>query len=153
MLVEDSDSDAYTVRRVLRNHMKHPCFVRWARSAEEAEEFLQNQPDMVDVVLLDLMLPDTKDEMESFQRMEKVARSRPIVILTSLNDHDLAVDLVANGAEDYVRKSQVTTDPKILCDAIEFAICRHKNIQILQDNNRYKDQIIQWVTGSYSVMK
>ena len=152
--VEDSDTDAYTVERALGRYAKHVFSLHRARSMQEAEQMLR-ESDEWDVVLLDLELPDTKDRTESFMRLEKARRKgMPVLVLTSVNDHELALNLVDNGVEDYVRKSIICSNPDALCEAIDFAIHRFKNFQQMKDSKekqlKEKDQVIQWVTGGYS---
>ncbi len=57
----------------------------------------------IDVVLLDLMLPDGEG-LETFLRVRQVALDLPIVILSGLDDRALALTAVQEGAEDFLVK-------------------------------------------------
>lgn len=161
--IEDSDTDAYAVERALQQHPgkgseKQACsyILKRVTTMREAEETLRDS-DQWDIILLDLELPDTSDRTETFARLAALKADHiPALILTSVNDHQLAVSLVDDGAEDYVRKSAICRQPETLCEAIEFAICRHNNFNAMKDQKNKeleeKDQVIQWVTGSYSKM-
>ena len=114
LLVEDSETDAYAISRVLQHHMEFPCELKHVESMAEAETLLQQNKDAIDLILLDLGLPDTQGGNDTFQRLENVKEHVPVIVLTSVHDHDLAIGMVDDGAEDYVRKSSVTADPDIL---------------------------------------
>src|SRR5262245_3053322 len=60
----------------------------------------------VDVVLLDLILPDSED-LETFARVHARAPNLPVVILTSLDDVSLAARAVELGAQDYLLKTKL----------------------------------------------
>ncbi|MCB9989693.1 MAG: response regulator [Rhodospirillales bacterium] len=152
LLIEDSESDAYTVKRVLSKHMKHPCRVVHAESMAEAEGILSTGD--IDLILLDLGLPDTDGGHDTFHRLSGVKEDIPVIILTSMNDHEMAVSIVGKGAEDFVRKSVISSAPDVLCDVIDFSVCRHKNMLEIKAQKEKeineKNEVIQWVTGGYS---
>lgn len=155
LLVEDSETDAYTVQRVLKNHMHSPYQLHHVECMTDAEVLLKdaNRKDF-NVILLDLGLPDTKDGKETLHRIEAIREDIPVVILTSVNDHDLAVELIGDGAEDFVKKSTIANEPQVICDAIDFAIQRHNNLTTLKDSTSKKikeqEQVIGWMSGDYS---
>jgi glutamate dehydrogenase (NAD(P)+) len=60
----------------------------------------------IDLVLLDLTLPETQD-LETFIRVRARVPRVPIVILTGLDDIRLAAKAVEAGAEDYLVKTQL----------------------------------------------
>ncbi|MCB1556377.1 MAG: response regulator [Alphaproteobacteria bacterium] len=145
LLVEDSKTDAYVVIRALSKRASCPCDIIHAHSMKEAEQHLLNEKG-IDIVLLDLGLPDTVDNHDTFKRLDEARGDIPVIVLTSVHDHALAVGLVDSGAADYVRKASIHSDPEILCDAVDFAVCRHKNVsKMIQE----KDQVIGWMRGTY----
>lgn len=155
LLIEDSSSDVYAVRRALEKSGKHSYRITTAGMIAEAEAALSDKGHAFDVILLDLGLPDTSDSRDTFSRLRTVAETIPVIILTSMEDHDQAVRFVKDGAEDYFRKSMLGIAPEALYDAIEFAVCRHQNLLTLKEEKdqqlKEKDRMIEWVTGSYSV--
>lgn len=154
LLVEDSETDAYTVRRILSKHMGHPCRIKHVECMTDAEAALK-EDNNIDLILLDLGLPDTAGGEDTFQRVENVKDEIPVIILTSVHDHELAVGIVDKGAEDYVRKSSISSDPEILCEAIDFAVCRHEKFESIKEEAdkelEEKDRVIGWMCGDYSV--
>jgi signal transduction histidine kinase len=76
----------------------------------------------IDVVLLDLMLPDSIGRFYTFTTAQAQAPGVPIVILTGFKDEDFAISTVRMGAQDYLIKGQV--DSSQLVRTIRFAIRR-----------------------------
>ncbi len=76
----------------------------------------------IDVVLLDLMLPDCEG-LQTFLRVRRAAIGIPIVVLTGLDDQVLALTALQEGAEDFLVKGQVNGD--ILARSLRFAIERN----------------------------
>ena len=60
----------------------------------------------MDVVLLDLSLPDSKGWV-TFEKAHAARPEIPIVVLTGLNDQAFAVRAIRHGAKDYLIKGQV----------------------------------------------
>ncbi len=157
LLIEDSDADRYTIRRIFNKSFDHPCNVTEVYRMKDAEAHLLGARTKFDAILLDLGLPDTLGGRDTYARLEAVNPGVPVIILSNLENHELAVELVANGASDFVRKSMMLAVPECLCDAVGFAVCRHKNFEAMQGEKdrllEQKDQVIGWMTGGYSVQK
>jgi DNA-binding response OmpR family regulator len=79
----------------------------------------------VDAVLLDLSLPDSQG-FETFSRLRAQAPDVPVIVLTSLEDEELALGAAREGAQDYVVKGSV--NPQSLARSISFAIERHRTL-------------------------
>jgi len=75
----------------------------------------------VDVVLLDLVLPDSED-LDTFARVHARAPDLPVVILTGLDDVSTAARAVELGAQDYLLKAKM--DQAGLRRSIRYAIER-----------------------------
>ncbi len=75
----------------------------------------------IDVVLLDLMLPDS-EELDTFFRVRAAAPDLPIVILSGLDDVTLAAKAVQAGAQDYLVKAHLNS--ALLLRSIRYAIER-----------------------------
>lgn len=153
LLVEDSQTDAYTTQRVLKEHMRHPCAVQHVECIKDARKVLKHSSGF-DVVLLDLGLPDTNGGHDTFQHIKELEPDLPVIVLTSVNDHDMAVEMIGDGAEDYVRKSLISMEPNILCDTIDFAVSRYrctKNaLAQKEDIIEEKDKVLSWMSGGYT---
>jgi len=123
LLLEDNSGDARLIRELLRDIQGHAIEMVTAESLAQAFDRLKEGP--VDVALVDLSLPDSHG-LETFQRLGEAFPALPLVLLTGLNDQDIAIQAVRQGAQDYLVKGEV--DGHILIRAIHYAIER-KRIQ------------------------
>ncbi len=154
LLIQDSPTDAEIVRRALRKGLPDGCIVHTAGTMAQAESFLNDRSD-IDIILLDLGLPDTRGRADTFMRLEKAKKSEiPTMILTSVSDHALAVELVGSGAQDFVGKQVAGRDPAALCESVMFAIARHKNLQKAERRadmaQHEKEMLLHYANGGYS---
>ncbi|MBM3264147.1 MAG: response regulator, partial [candidate division Zixibacteria bacterium] len=60
----------------------------------------------VDVVLLDLSLPDSEGA-ETVRRMSASMRQIPVIILTGLDDTQIAIQAIRDGAQEYLIKGRM----------------------------------------------
>lgn len=157
LLVEDSPEDAFLVGRAIDKNLPGRFQLSHMTTMADAEAYLKVHKDDINLILLDLGLPDTKDGRDTFAHMKEYAPEIPVVVLTGMDDHDLAVALVREGAEDFVNKGLIHDKPELLRDVLEFAACRH---QLMEDtakkhqaHMKEKDEVISWMSGDYSVKK
>lgn len=61
------------------------------------------------VVLLDLDLPDTVDHLATIGELRDAAPDVPVVVLSGMEEHDVALDTVRAGAQDYLPKRLLST--------------------------------------------
>ncbi|MBL7688461.1 MAG: response regulator, partial [Bdellovibrionaceae bacterium] len=124
LLIEDNDDHAQMIARHLgRTDEVKPRLTRSQRLSEGLTHLTQNA---VDVLLLDLGLPDsTMDSTLPVALRE--SPDTPIIVLSSIEDRELAVRMVHQGAQDYLCKSEINTDQ--LIRSIRYAIER-KEIQV-----------------------
>jgi len=119
LLIEDNPGDARLIAEILRE-ARSPRFTlkHTGRLSAGLECLAQGE---VDVVLLDLNLPDSV-ELEGLARAQAQAPQVPIVVLTGLADDALATEAMRAGAQDYLIKGQI--DAELLARAIRYAIER-----------------------------
>lgn len=82
----------------------------------------------IDVVLLDLSLPDA-DGLTTLVKVREQEPDVPIVVLTGHDDEQLAVEAMKSGTQDFLVKGQI--DNQILVRAIRYAIERHRLLRSL----------------------
>lgn len=156
LLVEDSESDAYAVRRFLEAYMKLPHSVVRVTTLEQAEQAVSSRDTHFDIVLLDLGLPDSTGNWETYSRMSVYKEKLPIIVLTSVDDDDLAIKMLGLGAQDYVKKDNVYRDPGNLCRNIHFSIQRHRSFSESKKEMSVliaeQTELLELMNGSYSVM-
>jgi len=130
LLIEDNPGDARLIRELLAETDGGPFDVTLADRLEDGLRHLA--PGAADVVLLDLSLPDSSG-LDTLARVVASAPWAPIVVLTGLDDRDLAVEAVRRGAQDYLVKGQ--TDGELLARAIRYAVERKETQSKLADAN------------------
>ncbi|MGD1804176.1 sensor histidine kinase [Dapis sp. BLCC M126] len=119
LLVEDNLGDAFFLQQLLKESQISKFQVSHFDYLAKAISHLENAS--FDVILLDLLLPDSQG-LETLLNIQQKADNIPIVILTGMNDEELAMEAVRKGAQDYLIKGQFTTD--ILTQSIRYAIER-----------------------------
>jgi PAS domain S-box-containing protein len=89
-----------------------------------------------DVILLDLSLPDSQG-LETFITLHRQAPAIPIIVLTGLDDENLALRAMQEGAQDYLVKGQVSGDLLVRC--MRYAIERQRIEEALrQSEERFR---------------
>lgn len=79
----------------------------------------------VDVILLDLGLPDS-DGLDTYKRTRAEAPDVPVIILSAGDSESLALQMIQEGAEDYLVKN--TCNRELLVRAVRYALVRHKQV-------------------------
>jgi two-component system, chemotaxis family, response regulator WspR len=104
LLVEDNSGDAFIVRKLLKTAFGTQFELATVERLSDAFTCLGSSH--FDVCLLDLHLPDSKG-LDSLLTLQNKITGLPIVILTGLDDEDLATQALQLGAQDYLIKDQV----------------------------------------------
>ena len=123
LLVEDNLGDARLFREMVNEQGPHGTELTHVASMSEAERHLSQR--QVDIILLDLMLPDGHG-LGALRRARAAAPSIPLVVLTGLDDQSLASQALEEGAQDYLIKGQI--EAQGLLRALRYAIER-KHLQ------------------------
>jgi diguanylate cyclase (GGDEF)-like protein len=82
---------------------------------------LQNEH--VDIVLLDLNLPDSRG-YDTFKQIQELFLNIPVILMTATNDEKIALRAIQDGAQDYLVKGEVVA--KLLFRAMRYASERHQ---------------------------
>jgi PAS domain S-box-containing protein len=134
LLVEDNPGDARLLREALREGGRDFAITHVARLDEGLRTLQQDQ---VDVVFLDLSLPDSQG-LETFQRLHAGAPHVPVVVLSGTSNEMLAIEAVQSGAQDYLVKGQA--DGAGLVRSMLYAVERQRSEDALrQSENRYRN--------------
>ena len=131
LLIEDNPGDARLLRELLQETGSSQFELVHADRFSEALARLSER--RFDVVLLDLSLPDAQG-LETISRLGGQADGTPIVILTGLNDEEIAIRALQQGAQDYLVKGQA--DGQLLARSLRYSIERHKAEESLKARNR-----------------
>ena len=118
LLVEDNPDEEVIVRRLLRES-KYTADLTTVGKIRDCMRLIDGK--LVDMVLLDLSLPDSKG-LEGLHQLRAHAPEIPIIILTGLSDIETAEQAVRSGAQDYLVKGQL--EGNLLTHAVQFASLR-----------------------------
>ena len=136
LLVEDNPVDARLIEIYLQDDQIIFDTEKFDQ-LEPAKRFIEKN--FVDVILLDLSLPDSRG-LQTFLTLKNIAPWLPILILTGLDDRELANEAVRSGAQDYLVKGKF--DGIILKQAIRYAIERKKTERTIRESEeRYRDLV------------
>lgn len=134
LVVDDNPGDLFLVEELLQDTKLDIQAIEKAQTVAAAIEVLQ-QP-QIDLVLLDLSLPDSFG-IETFLRVNHYAKALPIIILSGLNDTATATEAISLGAQDFLLKGEF--NERLLEKTILYSIERKKNLQELRlSNERYE---------------
>ncbi len=119
LLIEDDAECADALREML-THEKSPSFeVECAKKLQTGLERLSRGG--IDVVLLDLTLPDSQG-LDSLEKVQAQAVGIPIIIVTGLADEAHALEALGKGAQEYLVKGEV--HGKMLSRVMRYAMGR-----------------------------
>jgi PAS domain S-box-containing protein len=135
LIVEDNPGDLFLLEETIRL-TKLPVYKIY-KSISESEAIQILSEHSISIVLLDLSLPDSAG-FNSFVHINQYASSIPIIVLTGLSDMDLALETMANGAQDYLIKGEF--DERLLLKSIQYSIERNRiRKSLLESNESYRN--------------
>ena len=137
LLVEDGRKDARLIQTMLGAVTSVAFEVEYVDRLSGALKSL-DQGD-IDVVLLDLSLPDSQG-LDTFTKIQAKAPNVPAVVMTGLDDELVATKAVKKGAQDYLIKGQV--DQGLLARSLMYAIERQ---QAQEELRRSEEKLRQTV--------
>ena len=135
LVVEDNLEYSNTLQHVLgqANHGQfHSIHVDGLHKALE-----QLKRHSFDAILLDLTLPDSIGQ-RTFNQVNIYAPNIPIVVFTGMDNTELAIQAVREGAQDYLMKGE--TDVNSLVRSLLYAIERNHARMALQDLS-FRDEL------------
>ncbi len=117
LLIEDNPGDARLIQEMLRS-LKH-AQIQHKTCLKDGLQYLLTES--VDVVLLDLGLPDSQN-LDTFYIVKKNSPFTPVVVLTGNRDEEVGEKAVQEGAQDFYIKGEI--DEYSLRRAIKYAMER-----------------------------
>lgn len=126
LIVEDNRVDRELLLELLQDKFMTEAKFRTADNLQLACEYLGRTRDgepFFDVVILDLGLPDSTGR-DTFRELHGKFPNVPIVVMSHNKDPELALDLIREGASDYVLKDY--TNETAIFRRVLFAVERSK---------------------------
>ena len=137
LLVEDNPGDARLIWETLQEATSTKSIrvdLTEVQCLSQALERLRDET--YDVILMDLGLPDSNGLNAIIQTREQ-APETAIVVLTGMEDEDLALKALRQGAQDYLAKTQIA--PQLLVRSIRYAIERKRGEEQIRKLNEELD--------------
>ncbi len=104
LLIEDNRIEARQTQYWLESNKDVAIEVEWVEQLSAGLERLSEGG--IDVVLLDLNLPDSRG-LETFVTLHHRVSDVPVVVFTGEHDESIGITAVEQGAEDYLVKQQI----------------------------------------------
>lgn len=134
LLIEDSSADRTRISRLLtQESARHQ--ISTAESLRQAHAELNGGT--FDVVLLDLILPDSAG-LETCRNLCEAFPLMPVVVLTGVDDDEgLPVEALQHGAQDYLNKSEMTGP--LIARSLRYAVERKRSaVELQRSELRYR---------------
>lgn len=120
LLIEDSPEYVELVQAWLALDKQNPTQLQWTDTLAAGLNRLK--AGNIDVVLLDLGLPDSEGPA-TFHRIREQSPNVPIIVLSGADSESLAIEMIRHGADDYLVKS--SCDAATLARSLRYAMVRH----------------------------
>jgi signal transduction histidine kinase len=127
LLVEDTSDFAKLIQKLLAHSHRFVCRLDHVESLGQA--LARVRAGDVDVVLLDLQLPDGKG-VDLVKEVRGATSAAAIVVLTGVDDDSVAIQAVRQGAQDYLVKGRISSG--LLVRSIRQAMERKRTEDELQ---------------------
>ncbi len=141
LIIEDNPGDIIIIREILKSSGTNFVLTN-ATSLKDSIELLKSNP--YDVIILDLGLPDSMGltTLREFLNFEIIP---PVVVMTGLDDEQIALASLREGAQDYIVKSRL--DSENILRSIKYSIER-KKLENLQKKNSVQLSILSETTAA-----
>lgn len=128
LLIEDNPGDVRLIKEFFRapNAQEYELF--FSESLEGGRKILLSEK--IDIILLDLILPDSMG-FDTFLALYNEFPTYPIIVLTGLQDAKLGLRALKHGGQDFLNKEQLNAD--LLIKTIQYGIERKKLLRDLEE--------------------
>jgi signal transduction histidine kinase len=137
LLVEDNPGDARLIKEVLKETDYRSAQFHTAGTLKEAKEAPLQQRSVA-TVLLDLNLPDS-DGIETLISLRSKYPDSAIIVLTGLDDDDMAVRALREGAQSYMTKDEMNAS--LLGRTLRYSIERLNFIHRLREEEQLSAEL------------
>lgn len=138
LLIEDNLAD----QRLIIEMLKEFRFLKYlffsSETLSNGLEKLKNNK--IDIILLDLNLPDSNGK-QTFDSVMFYAKDVPVVLVSGLEDAELSIKLIREGAQDFVTKQNLNS--QILEKTIKYSIERKNNERELENYKIHLEELVK----------
>lgn len=99
MVVDDSEFSRNTISNILRDNGFN--VIAEASSADEALRFLTQRS--CNLYIIDIVMPETSG-LDLAKIIREASPRSHILMISSLNEEEIIMDAIANGAQDFIQK-------------------------------------------------
>src|SRR5262245_270936 len=138
LLVEDNPLDSRLLRELLKDVATAKFDLHLASRVQEAIARMSAEP--FDIVLTDLSLPDSHG-LEAFRAVHAAAPNVPVVVLSGVDDENLAIRAVREGAQDYLVKGHL--DAHLRGRSLRYAIERWRAEEQLITSEAFYHSLVE----------
>ena len=136
LIIEDNEGDLMLVTDYLSEVFPLANIIHCSYLSE-AITVLKQQP--IDIILLDLTLPDSKGE-QSINQLKALPDTPPVIVLTGIADKETGINSLKLGVQDYLVKDDISS--AILQKSILYSIERERiQVQMAQSEKRFRSLI------------
>jgi len=137
LLVEDNPADARVIGLLLEESTAAAIELVRVQRISEALDLLEAEH--VDVVLLDLGLPDSQG-LDTLTALHRQAPTAPVVVVSGLDDVTVCLRALREGAQDYLLKGQL--EGMLLLRSLHSAIERKHVEEQLKEYSEKLEQMV-----------
>jgi len=105
LAIEDSQVDFFLVKKYLENYVNSSNLIN-AKTFKEAEELLAIHNSEIEVILLDLSLPDKQRE-DLIAGILSISENIPVIVITGSVEASFAIHSLSMGVSDYLLKEEL----------------------------------------------
>lgn len=135
LYVEDDPESADMITQIFKRNKDIKFKIDHKSTLKCSIEILEKKDCEYDVILLDLMLPNSEG-VDTYETIRKLCDDIPIVIISEFSD--IACECVKLGAQDYILKRDIS--PGLIVRSLRYAIERKKlEHEKLLAENQFKD--------------
>ena len=143
LYIEDDPLNAEITKQMLSESPRTKFNIVYKDSLKQGLEYLfseckDEETCKVDIILLDLMLPNSRG-VNTYKSIKEACEFLPVVIISG--HEDIACECVKMGAQDYLLKDD-TNNSRVLSRSLKYAIERHKiKAKLYEAKEKYKDLV------------
>lgn len=136
LVLEDNEGDFVLLEDFLEEQILAPELI-WVSSFAQARAYLRQNHPPLDLILLDLSLPDCHGK-ELIEAVLPLCADTPVIVLTGYSDVNFGIESLSMGISDYLLKDAISAPA--LYKSLRYSIERKKYNQALQaSEKRYSD--------------